>query len=665
MPRSWPYVTTPRTSGTPLKILISFFGALLLALLAAEQRPSLDCGPCDATAYVSLIPDTALALLALTLCAYASWLTLIQMRQARAADRLLESQSLLASFARAFDDAQTRGEFIQVATRVLADYAGYFGADSLRVEIVEPRTGVTVDEFLAPRFPPAIGPEVKAYFLKQNPAGHCPEPESTPRFLDLGTEGAKWFGGRRTREVAAAITTPLGRTAILLMIFAKPRRAFRDDEVDHLCSSLSGLVQTAADHCKRKNREDLERRLNHAERVQAVGTLAGGVAHEFNNILGALFGYGEMALQRAQDGKEVEHYLHEMLSTARRAELIVSQILTLSRSREQKRLPLNLVEAMHDALPLISASFPELEVAAPRLPDEDCKILGHPMDLQQVLMNLCKNALEAASGSVKIEIDIEMVLTGSVKSLSLGLLQPGKYVRLRVEDNGRGMSAETLPRIFEPFFTTRGALGGTGLGLAAVHGLVTAMDGRIDVTSERDKGTLFEIYFPHCSMPSIPINQFFASPRLVLGSGELIATLKVPCGDHALHEERIAALGYEPVSLLDYAALETWLTTRAADLIMIDIAAVPAGVSARDIEVMVSGTPVIVTSRFGEESLVRAINAGHFTQLREPISTRALADAIRTSIQGKPERHRPIVLNDPSPGLPPLFGDQNRTRSGR
>jgi len=171
MPRSWPYVTTPRTSGTPLKILISFFGALLLALLAAEQRPSLDCGPCDATAYVSLIPDTALALLALTLCAYASWLTLIQMRQARAADRLLESQSLLASFARAFDDAQTRGEFIQVATRVLADYAGYFGADSLRVEIVEPRTGVTVDEFLAPRFPPAIGPEVKAYFLKQNPAG--------------------------------------------------------------------------------------------------------------------------------------------------------------------------------------------------------------------------------------------------------------------------------------------------------------------------------------------------------------------------------------------------------------------------------------------------------------------------------------------------------------
>ncbi|MCF6371186.1 ATP-binding protein [Rhizobium halophilum] len=630
---------------------MSFFAALFLALLAAEQRPSPDCGSCNAIGYVSLLSDTALALLALTLCAYASWLTLIQMRQARAVGRLLESQSLLATFARAFDEAQTRGEFALVATSVLADYARYFGADSLRVEIVEPRTGVTVDEFLAPRFPPAIVPEVKAHFLKRIPTDHCPEPESTPRFLDLGTEEAQRFGRRRTRAVAAAITTPLGRTAILLMIFAKPRRAFRNDEVDLLCSSLSGLVQTAADHCKRKNREDLERRLNHAERVQAVGTLAGGVAHEFNNILGALLGYGEMALQRAQDCKHVEHYLHEMMSTARRAELIVSQILTLSRSREQKRLPLNLVEAMHDALPLISASFPQLEVAAPLLPDEGCKVLGHPMDLQQVVMNLCKNALEASSGSVKVDINVDVVLTGSVKSLSLGLLQPGKYVRLSVEDNGRGISPDTLPRIFEPFFTTKAALGGTGLGLAAVHGLVTAMDGRIDVTSEHGKGTLFEIYFPHCSMPSTPINQFFASPRLARGSGELIATLKALRGDLAMHEERIAALGYEPVSFADYAALETWLATQAADLIMIDVAAVPAGVSARDIEAMVRGTPVIVTSRFGEEVAVRSTVATHFTHLRDPVSTRALADAIRTSMQGKLEQHRPIVLQ-PAPAMP-------------
>jgi signal transduction histidine kinase len=445
-------------------------------------------------------------------------------------------------------------------------------------------------------------------------------------------ERAQCFARRRTRAVAAAITTPLGRTAILLMTFAKPRLAFRDDEVELLCSSLSGLVQAAADHCKRKNREDLERRLNHAERVQAVGTLAGGVAHEFNNILGALLGYGEMAVQRAQDGKQVEHYLNEMISTARRAELIVNQILTLSRSREQTRLPLNLVEAMRDALPLISASFPDLEVGAPLLPDEDCKIVGHPMDLQQVLTNLCKNALEASAGGVKVDVDVDIVVTGSVKSLSLGLLQPGKYVRLSVADNGRGIPPDTLPRIFEPFFTTKAVRGGTGLGLAAVHGLVTAMDGRIDVTSERGRGTQFEIYFPHCSMPSTPISQFFASPPLVLGSGELIATLRAPRGDLEMHEERIAALGYEPISFVDYAALETWLKTHPVDLIMIDVAAIPASVSAQDIKAMVGDTPVIATSRFGEEAVVRSTIATHFTHLRDPMSTQALANAIRMGI---------------------------------
>jgi hypothetical protein len=158
------------------------------------------------------------------------------------------------------------------------------------------------------------------------------------------------------------------------------------------------------------------------------------------------------------------------------------------------------------------------------------------------------------------------------------------------------------------------------------------MDGRIDVTSERGRGTQFEIYFPHCSMPSTPISQFFASPPLVLGSGELIATLRAARGDLEMHEERIAALGYEPISFVDYAALETWLKTHPVDLIMIDVAAIPASVSAQDIKAMVGDTPVIATSRFGEEAVVRSTIATHFTHLRDPMSTQALANAIRMGI---------------------------------
>lgn len=623
----------------PRNVLFISLGITFFALTLREGTPV------GLEQNFSFVVDTILITWALILCLYASWVTFRQIRQGGAVNRMRESQSMLTTFASAFHQAHAREQFTLVAVNVLKEYAAFFGADSLRIEIVEPRTGVTVDEFLAPNSPPPLSPEVKAHFLNSSQTTTKPVHDRLPRFLDLCSKRGDWFTRAQTCAVAAAITTPLGRTAIVLMKFEKPRRAFTSDEVDLLCSSLSGLVATAADHCKRKNREELERRLNHAERVQAVGTLAGGVAHEFNNILSALRGYGEMAQQHAQEGSHVDQYLKEMLTTVRRAEMIVSQILTLSRSREQEQRPLNLIEAMREALPLVSASLPELEVRAPLLPEGSCNVMGHPMDLQQVLINLCKNAAEAPLGKVKVDINVEVLCIHSVKSLTLGLLQPGKYVCLRVQDNGQGISGDALPRIFEPFFTTKATHGGTGLGLAAVHGLVTAMNGRINVSSEADKGTLFEIYFPHCDLPPTPISRFFETPRLSVGSGELIATLKVPCCNLAMHEERIAALGYEPVSFNDYLTFANWLRTERADLIIIDLAAIPVDVSVRDIENLSVGTPVLVTSRCSKDVAIQSNIAGHFSHLCEPVSTRAFAEAIRTAIEGRPEWQRAIALN--------------------
>jgi len=273
------------------------------------------------------------------------------------------------------------------------------------------------------------------------------------------------------------------------------------------------------------------------------------------------------------------------------------------------------------------------------------------MDLQQVLMNLCKNAFEASSETTKVDIKVGVVLIDGVRSLLLGLLQPGKYVRLSVKDYGRGISPDTLPRIFEPFFTTKATIGGTGLGLAAVHGVVTGMNGRIDVTSTSGHGTTFEIFFPHCAMPSTPITQFFETPRLVLGSGELVATLKSPCQDLAMHEERIAALGYEPVSFVDYAALDAWLATEVADLIILDMAAIPSDVAVRDINALACGIPVIVTSRLGKDVELHSAIAANYTHLRDPISTRALAEAIRHALQAKRDQHRSIAV-PPNPAMP-------------
>ncbi|WP_416067358.1 ATP-binding protein [Rhizobium sp. ZK1] len=645
IPRPWLSARTARPSvDNSVKILVSLFGALLIALLASGHESTRDCTLCGAAAGGLGFSGAASAVLSFCLCAYALWVTFQGMRQSQSTRRLLESQSLLSKFRRAFDDNLTRSEFTLVATTVLSEFAQFFGADEVRLEIVEPRTGVTVEEYFGIKFPPPIEPEVKADLLVRAGITSSNGEQIGRHFLDVESMRPWPFTARTTMKVAAAVTTPLGRIGILLLAYSKPRRSFREDEISLLCSALSGLIQTAADHCKRRNREDLERSLSHAERVQAVGTLASGIAHEFNNILGALLGYGEMALQRAEEGEYVGHYLHEMMATARRAEFIVSQILTLSRSREQERRPINLVEAIRDALPLISASLPDLDVNAPLVPDEDCKLLGHPVELQQVVMNLCKNAFEASRGEIKVDINVDVVLVEGVKSLFLGLLQPGKYARVSISDNGNGISPDVLPHIFEPFFTTKAAIGGTGLGLAAVHGLVTAIDGRIDVTSDCGKGTSFELYFPHSTMVPTPINQFIAVPSVMSGNGQLIAILKPHCRDLAMLEEKIAALGYEPVGFLEIGMMEDWLSTQTPDLIMIDVRSIPPSYSARDIATMARGAHVALISHFGREEILISAIALRFTLLREPLSSRALADAIRGGIVGEKER-RSLVEN--------------------
>lgn len=376
-----------------------------------------------------------------------------------------------------------------------------------------------------------------------------------------------------------------------------------------------------------------------------MGTLAGGIADEFNNILGAILGYGELALQRANEAGEVDHYLNEIMTTAKRAEYIVSQILTLSRSREQERRPFNLVEAIADALPLLSASLPGLTVNATLPSDDNAVMLGHPVEIQQVVMNICKNAWEASTGNARVDIEVKAFATERVRSLSLGLLQPDKYLCIRIADNGEGIAPDVLPHIFEPFFTTKDNVGGTGLGLAAVHGLVTTLDGRINVTSNLGKGTCFEIYFPQSTLDPIPVAQFFNVPKVTMGDGQLIALLESDSRDLAMHEEKIAALGYEPVGFLDIDQMENWLAERSPDLIIIDGKSVPTRYSSRDIEVMARSAPIILMSHLEQSGALNAVFASHVTRLRKPLSSKALADAISGQLYrpGK-ERERRLEL---------------------
>jgi hypothetical protein len=183
------------------------------------------------------------------------------------------------------------------------------------------------------------------------------------------------------------------------------------------------------------------------------------------------------------------------------------------------------------------------------------------------------NAAQASPNDGLIDITIETRRYHHGMSLSHHDLAPGEYVVVSVADQGSGIPASALPHIFEPFFTTKAKSGGTGLGLAAVHGHVTGMRGRIDVESAPDQGTRFRLFFPAVNRIPLPLAQFFDERTVPLGKGEVVLIAQSDTDLRLLYEEKIAALGYEPFGFATFAALKRHLSSpsRQADLVLLDL----------------------------------------------------------------------------------------------
>lgn len=292
---------------------------------------------------------------------------------------------------------------------------------------------------------------------------------------------------------------------MLLLEHREVRRKLGNDEIRLLGHAVIVLAQSMDAQRDRRQRRKLEERIEHSQRLEAVGTLAGGIAHEFNNALGAILGYGELALQQRRSLDRTKQYIHEIISSGQRAKHIVDQILTFSRKRERLSKPFDVREAIDNIVPLIRLSMPNgVEVTA-TISEGLPAILGNPIELQQVLMNLCANAAQAMGEQGKVDIKAKKVTHPMAKILSQGDLPAGSYVLISVTDDGKGIAPSVLPHIFEPFFTTKGNSGGTGLGLAVVHGHVAGMNGKVDIKSRPQTGTRFRLYFPLISETPVPL----------------------------------------------------------------------------------------------------------------------------------------------------------------
>ena len=274
-------------------------------------------------------------------------------------------------------------------------------------------------------------------------------------------------------------------------------------------SSAGDLIEyvgTVMDVTERRlveaERSKLEERLQQAEKMEAIGRFASGIAHDFSNILGGILAYGEMLFDEAPENTPRKRYVQNVLTAATRGRDLVDQILQYTRSQRGKRKPTDVCSTVAETLDLVRSSLPPRIALHPTIPEAPLMTMGDPTQLHQVVMNLCSNAIHAMKAGGPLRVGVTPIEMDAVLALSHGTLQPGSYVRVSVEDSGCGMDEATLGRIFEPFFTTKEFGRGTGLGLALVYAIVTDFDGAIDVKSVPDEGSTFSIYLPSAEAPA-------------------------------------------------------------------------------------------------------------------------------------------------------------------
>lgn len=291
-----------------------------------------------------------------------------------------------------------------------------------------------------------------------------------------------------------------------------------------------------------RDRARLTTRLERARRMQMIGSLASGIAHNFNNIISAILGYSEMIEAQLTHGTKQAKHIDEIRRAAERGRDLIDSILEFGRQRDARVRPVQVCTLLEEAASLLRVSLPSgVELIIDDVPT-DVAISGEPAQLQQVIVNLCANAAQAMPGGGSIRVTAERKEVMTFLPLSHGELLPGRYVCLSVIDSGRGFDERVARRLFEPFFTTRSA--GTGLGLATVHEIVRDHDGAMNVQSKPEHGSRFEAWLPATAADSAGV----VGPEVLpLGRGETVLVVESEREGLLYNEEMLAALGYEPV----------------------------------------------------------------------------------------------------------------------
>gem|GEM_PF-1239197 len=262
-----------------------------------------------------------------------------------------------------------------------------------------------------------------------------------------------------------------------------------------------------------KSLHESQAQLQQARKMESIGTLTGGIAHDFNNILGIILGNVELALYDVGKHHAARHQLEEIQTAGLRAAGIVKQLLSFSRRTEQRLKPTDAIVVINESITFMRSTLPATIEIRRHINAVETVILADPIQINQIMINLCINASHAMeqSGGV-LEIGVANLTLDAATAKTFPGVGHGDYLCLTISDTGEGIAPEIIDRIYDPYFTTKEVGKGSGMGLSVVHGIVKSHRGGITVASQPDKGTVFKLIFPLIAEPPEIQNVVAARP---------------------------------------------------------------------------------------------------------------------------------------------------------
>jgi two-component system, cell cycle sensor histidine kinase and response regulator CckA len=375
----------------------------------------------------------------------------------------------------------------------------------------------------------------------------------------------------------------------------------------------------------------LENRLIQANKLETIGALAGGLAHDYNNILSTIFGYSEMLLEELPENSSSTEKVTRIMTAIGKAKSLTDQILTFSRQVDQEKIPVSVVEVLKETMGFIKSGKTGNIVFTEDILETDKLVMADPTQLFRVFLNLITNAIQALNDKAgSIIVKLKLVDGDTVRNCLNKNIVADDYILVTIEDTGEGMDPSLIGRIFEPYFTTREMGKGTGLGLSVVHGIISEIEGEILVSSKKNKGSVFSVYLPVSASYQNEEIKNEQKKRILFISGNI-------------HESRILSLaleksGYDLVFASDLNRLLKRISEKENSTDLIIYMDDSEEVRPEDLINIYSANrflmPVILISdRNVLESTNKLLNSEMVKQhLIKPVSLKDIRNAIQTSL---------------------------------